>query len=186
MTGTLVLAAQSAPVTQWGSRILLTLATLALIGLGLWGMRRGWRSRAARQADIPVPPAVPEQVRAAAAGSPGVPGTYVATTTSGDLLDRIVVHGLGHRGRARLVLDAEGVLVERTGEVPVWIPRDSIRAVRLGSGQPQKAYEAGGLILVAWQLGPREVETGFRADDPEQHVAAAGALADMVPTEETT
>jgi hypothetical protein len=75
----------------------------------------------------------------------------------------------------------DGVLIERTGERPVWIPRASLRSVRLGSGQAQKAYEAGGLILLAWQLGERAVETGFRADDPAQHVATAQRLAMLVP-----
>jgi hypothetical protein len=78
------------------------------------------------------------------------------------------------------VLDG-GVLVERVGEADLWIPRESLLEVRLGSGQAQKAYEAGGLILVAWQLGDRAVETGFRADDPDQHVGAARALSELVP-----
>ena len=162
----------SAPVTQWGLRLLLTAAVVAMIALGVWGMRRGWQRRAARQSDVPPPPATP-------AGLPpadSVPGLYVATTTAGDLLDRIVVHGLGNRGRADLYVRTEGVLIDRVGEPSVWIPRESMRDVRLGSGQAQKAFEAGGLILVRWALGPREVETGFRADDPDAHVATAEAL----------
>ncbi len=185
MTWALLQAAESAPVTSWGPRIALTLAVLGLIVLGVWGMARGWRARGSRQADVPPPPDVPDEVRAASQ-EPVVPGMYVATTTAGDLLDRIVVHGLGNRGRARLQVRADGVLLERTGESDLWIPRESMRAVRLGSGQAQKAFEAGGLILLAWQLGPRLVETGFRADDPAQHVAAARALSDLVPSPEGT
>jgi hypothetical protein len=107
---------------------------------------------------------------------------YVATTTAGDLLDRIVVHGLGNRGRADLYLRSQGILVDRVGEPSLWIPVESLRAVRLGSGQAQKAYEAGGLILITWQLGDRQVDTGFRADDPEQHIATASALSALVQT----
>lgn len=170
--------AESAPVTQWGSRLVLTAVVLAIIGLGVWGMRQGWAGRAARQADVAEPGPVPVGRRAPEGSA--VPGMYVATTTAGDLLDRIVAHGLGNRGRARLSIHDDGVLVERTGERPVWIPRTSLRAVRLGSGQAQKAYEAGGLILIAWQLGERTVETGFRADDPDQHVATAQQLSLLV------
>lgn len=169
---------QSAPVTDWGPRALLTLATVALVALGVWGMRRGWRHRAARQDDVPAPPPVPDGLPQADA----VSGLYVATTTAGDLLDRIVVHGLGSRGRAELFVRSEGVLIDRVGEPSVWIPRDSLRAVRLGSGQAQKAFEAGGLILMRWMLGPRDVETGFRADDPDEHVAVAQALAALLST----
>ncbi len=113
---------------------------------------------------------------------PGVAGQYVATTTAGDLLDRIVAHGLGHRGRAVLRAGDAGVLIQRVGEVDLWIPRADLRDVRLGSGQAQKAFEAGGLILITWQLGDHEVDTGFRADDPDQHIATASALSALVPT----
>jgi hypothetical protein len=176
-----ILTGESAPVTAWGPRVLLSVVVLAVIGLGIWGMRHGWRAREARQADIPTP--TPPPADALAEGSTaGVAGQYVATTTSGDLLDRIVVHGLGHRGRAVLRAGEDGVLLQRVGEVDLWIPRAELRDVRLGSGQAQKAFEAGGLILITWQLGDREVDTGFRADDPEQHIATASALSALVPT----
>jgi hypothetical protein len=178
MIGLLLPAAESAPVTQWGPRLALTAAVIALIGLGLWGMRRGWRARAARQADLPAPAPIPEGVP----GDGGVAGLYVATTTADDLLDRIVVHGLGHRGRAALLVHPAGVRIARTGEPDLWIPVEQLRAVRLGTGQAQKAFEAGGVILIRWQLGPREVETGFRADDPQQHIDTASALSALVAT----
>lgn len=179
MTGALVPLAESAPVTDWGPRILLTLAVVAMIGLGVWGMRHGWRARGARQADIPAPPPVPDTAWAAL--DDAVDGTYVATTVEGDLLDRIVVHGLGLRGPARISVQSTGVLVDRVGEQPLWIPRSALVGVRLGSGQAQKAFEAGGLILLAWQLGERRVETGLRCTDPQQHVATAEALSALVP-----
>lgn len=206
MIGALVRAAESAPVISWGPRILLTVVTLAIIGLGVWGMRRGWAAREARQGDLPTPPELPADVLAqlgapgAADGSTGrgtgnpsgsgtgepvgVAGLYVATTTAGDLLDRIVAHGMGYRSRAILRSTDDGVLIARTGEADLWIPRSALTGVRLGSGQAQKAFEAGGLILIGWQWGPRRVETGFRADDPEQHVATAQALSLLVPTGE--
>lgn len=172
--------ATSAPVTQWGPRLLLTLATLVILGLAVLGMWRGWRAREARQADVPAPAPPPGDLALDPAAA--VPGLYVATTTAGDLLDRIVAHGLGARGRATLSVTDRGLLLDRVGESPLWIPREALRDVRLGSGQAQKAFEAGGLILVQWQLGPREVETGFRADDAEQHIATATALRALVPT----
>jgi hypothetical protein len=139
-------------------------------------MWRGWHARARRQADLAAPPAPPADASAGA----GVPGQYVATTTAGDLLDRIVVHGLGNRGRADLYVRTEGVLVDRVGEPPLWIPVESLRDVRLGSGQAQRAFESGGLILITWQLGDRAVDTGFRADDADLHVATARTLSSMI------
>jgi hypothetical protein len=178
-------AAESAPVTEWGPRLVLTAAVLAVIGLAIWGMWHGWRAREARQADIPAP--TPPPADALAEGSDaGVAGQYVATTVSGDLLDRVVAHGLGHRGRAVLRAGDTGVLLQRVGEVDLWIPQADLRAVRLGSGQAQRSFEAGGLILITWLLGDREVDTGFRADDPDQHVATASALSALVPTSEAS
>lgn len=176
-----IVAAESATVTDWGPRILLTLGTVAVIGLAAWGMVHGWRAREARQADLPVPPAPPDSVMAPGDQEQGA-GLYVATTTAGDLLDRIVAHGLGHRGRAQIASTDQGVLIRRVGEVDVWIPRADLRSVRLGSGQAQRAFEAGGLILITWQLGDREVDTGFRADNPDSHIATASALSALVPT----
>lgn len=176
-----MLAAQSAPVTDWGPRILLTLGTVAVIGLAAWGMLHGWRARVARQADVPAPADPPDSVLAGGEADE-VAGLYVATTTAGDLLDRIVAHGLGHRGRAALAISDAGALIRRAGEVDLWIPRVDLRAVRLGSGQAQQAFEAGGLILITWQLGDRVVDTGFRADNPDQHIATASALSALVPT----
>lgn len=181
MIGAALSAAESAPVTDWGPRLLLTGGVVVIIGLAVWGMLRGWRHRAERQGDIPALAPPPEQALAAAADR-SVPGLYVATTSTGDLLDRIVAHGLGHRGRALLSTSDLGVLIQRSGETDVWIPRPDLRDVRLGSGQAQKAFEAGGLILVSWQLGSRTVDTGFRADDPDLHVATAEALSALVPT----
>jgi hypothetical protein len=182
MIGALLPAAQSAPVTQWGPRLALTAAVVAVIGLVLWGMWRGWRAREARQGDLPAPPPPPVDLPPGG----GVAGLYVATTTADDLLDRIVAHGLGHRGRATLLVHPTGVRIDRVGEPVVWIPAEDLRAVRLGTGQAQKAFEAGGVILVRWRLGPRELETGFRADDPQQHLDTASALSALVPTKEGT
>ncbi len=167
-------AAESAEVTHWGPRILLTVAVMLVIGLATCGMWRGWRARAGRQTSVSEPEPPPPHVLTAQ--EPAVAGRYVATTVAGDLLDRIVVHGLGHRGRATLATTDEGVLLRRVGEPDLWIPRGAMRGVRLGSGQAQQAFEAGGLILIEWQLGEDRVETGFRADDPQQHIDTASGL----------
>ncbi len=178
----LVRTAESAQVTSWGPRILLTLLVLAVIGVAIWGMRRGWLARGRRQSEIPTPPHVPTHVVTDGPGVPGVPGMYVATTSTGDLLDRIVVHNLGNRGRADLFLRTDGVLIDRVGEPSLWIPADRLRDVRLGNGQAQKAFEAGGLILITWQLGDRQLDTGFRADDADAHAATATALSALLST----
>lgn len=159
-------------------RAALTLAVIAFTLTAVSGMRRGWRRRGMRQSDLPSLPMAP----APRVSSTAVPGLYVATTSADQLLDRIVVHGLGHRGRAQLFVEHDGVRIVRDGEVALWLPVADIAGVRLGSGQAQKAVEAGGLILIRWRLGDRELETGFRADSAQSHVDTARAIAAFAPT----
>ena len=89
-------------VTKWGPRIALTLIVLIIIGLALWGMRRGWKNKAHKQDAIPAPATVPT-TEAALIGGP-TEGTYLASTTAGQWLDRIVVHSLGVPSRATVSL----------------------------------------------------------------------------------
>ena len=139
-------------------------------------MWHGWRARGARQSWIPDLPTVPDLED----HPTPVPGLYVATTTAGDWLDRVVVHGLGNRGRAGLVIAPGGVLLVREGESDVWIARESISDVRLDRGLAQKVFEAGGVIVITWALGSAVLDTGFRADDPDAHIAAAHQIAELV------
>ena len=57
----------------------------------------GWRGRLARQRDVTAPPEAPETL-----SEPHyvANGQYVVTTTAGDWLDRIAVHGLGVKSNA--------------------------------------------------------------------------------------
>ena len=168
MIGAAARAAASAPVTQWPLRLVLVGVMVALIGLVLLAMRRGWRARGARQVDIPAP---------ASEGLDGitfgpVPGVFVGSSTAGDWLDRIVVHDLGVRSRADLLAGPAGVLLSREGARDVFVPRSALRSVRSDRGVAGKAYERGGVLIVTWELDGRLVDTGFRADvaDEQRHL----------------
>jgi hypothetical protein len=178
----LVVAAErhSAPLTHLGPRLLLTVVLLAFLVLCYWGMWRGWQARQRRQFDVPELHPVPTE--------PGPPraqadGTYVVTTTAGDWLDRIAVHGLGERSEATLSVGRDGVLFARQGAPDVFIPASSLRGVRLERGMAGKFVEEGGLVVVTWQHGEgqtaRELDTGFRpraGADRDVLVSAVSAL----------
>jgi len=144
------------------TRVLLVLACVALVLLAVWGMRVGWRHRGERQADLPELPTVPElgEPRLAPAA-----GLYVGTTFAASWQDRVVRHGLGSRAAATVALYPEGVLVDRVGAVPVFIPTASGVDVRLAPGLAGKVGGEGGLLVVRWGHGTAEVDTGFRADE---------------------
>ncbi|RKS77775.1 hypothetical protein CLV35_1473 [Motilibacter peucedani] len=176
MTG---LAAHSAPLTRLGDRLLLTGAILAFLAVAYLLMWRGWKKRGGRQRDVPALPAVPEAVSRGTVRA-RAEGTYVVTTTAGDWLDRIVVHGLGVRSLAHLVVTDAGVLFSRVGAPDVFIPTATLRGARLERGMAGKFVEEGGLVVVTWQHGQRDLDTGFRpraAADREAIVDAVRALA---------
>jgi hypothetical protein len=119
----------------------------------------GWRGRLRRQEHIPAPVPAPAE--------PGSPvfqseGQYVVTTTAGDWLDRVAVHGLGIRSNATAEVYGHGLLLRRTGAPAVYIPWQALHAVRLVSGIAGKFVEKDGLVAISWTLGKTNVETGFR------------------------
>lgn len=145
------------------TRLMLVLACVVLIVLLLLGMRWGWRNRMMRQAALPALPEVP-----AALGQPvlaPLTGLYVGTTFAASWQDRVVHEGLGERADATLTLHPEGVLLERQGSTPVFLPRADLREARLAPGLAGKVVGAGGLLVIGWRLGEAELDTGFRADD---------------------
>lgn len=175
--------AESAPVTQWPLRLLLVAIVAGVIVVALVGMRRGWRNRAARQSSIPSPPTPPAALDDLVL--PEVGGVYLGTVMAGDWLDRVVVHGLGVRSRAVLQVGADGALLLREGAPDLFVPRESLRAVRSDRGIAGKAYERDGVLVLTWDLGGRLVDTGFRADAADDQAAVHVALDSLVADERT-
>jgi hypothetical protein len=133
------------------------IGTLAIIGVGWFGMYRGWRNRQQRQVDLAPLPAVPEGKVS------GVEGVYVATTTAGDWMDRIAVHELGVRSTADLAVSEAGLIFHRQGAADVFIPVDHLTGVRTDRGIAGKVTaEASGLVVVTWTHDGHELDTGFR------------------------
>lgn len=162
---------------RWPAVLLLVTVVVAA-----WaGMSWGWRRRAARQSDVPLPDLPPV--------TPGAPtavieGLYVGSVTAGEWLDRVVPHGLGARANAEVAVYRSGVLLERDGSESVWIARDDLAGARRDTGLAGKVTETGGLVVWTWHLGPLVLESGLRpryADDSGPLLRALTSL-----TEEAT
>jgi len=153
--------------------IMLALATgiFALLAVG-------WRNRLRRQADVDPLPGIPAELGAALAVADG---QYVASTTAGDWLDRIAVHNLGIRTNAELSVHPEGVLFDRSGAGPVFIPAASLTGVRQESGMAGKFVEKDGLLVLSWMLGSRELDSGFRTRHADDKTILLNALQDLIP-----
>lgn len=163
-------------------RTLLVVACLLLFTLCLLGMRRGWRHRARRQSDVAQLP--PPPVDPGVALLEPMTGLYVGSTTAGLWQDRVVARELGVRADAVTTLTAAGVLIDRTGAPPVFIPAQTIVGAGVGAGLAGKVLGPGGLLIIRWRLaddstrsGPAtELDTGLRADDKSVYSAWVDAL----------
>ncbi|HSO17534.1 MAG TPA: hypothetical protein VLS95_16430 [Arthrobacter sp.] len=152
--------------------------TLVLITAALALIWLGWRNRLRRQADVDPLPEIPGALGTALAVADG---QYVASTTAGDWLDRIAVHNLGIRTNAELSVHPEGVLFDRSGAAPVFIPAASLTGVRQESGMAGKFVEKDGLLVLSWMLGSRELDSGFRTRHADDKTKLLKALQDLIP-----
>lgn len=152
------------------------LTIVALVGLAWAGMAAGWRRRARRQDALPAPSAVPAGLTAPLLT---VEGLFVGTALAQAWLERVVPHGLGARAGAVLSVHPDGLVLERDGSPPIWVPRDDLLGVRRDTGLAGKVTETGGLVVWTWRLGATLLESGLRpryAADVAPLVAAAAAL----------
>ncbi|WP_084467972.1 hypothetical protein [Actinokineospora inagensis] len=159
---------------------LLFLLLIVVLGLLMWW---GYRNRARRQAKVL--PAFPEAptalVTAVHEGTaetllPPSTGVYASTVTSQSWQDRVAVGDVGFRSEATAHLLEEGLLFERAGANPVWIPAGSLRAARTEAGIAGKVMGADGLLVVRWAIDDHEFDTGFRADDKDDYERWVPAL----------
>ena len=169
----------SGPETQLGSKLVLSAVILAVFAGLCRLMLRGYRRRAGRQADLPAPAVVPPGATADAEGIEGVEGVYASTTTHGDWLDRIAVHGLGVRSNARAAVSDAGVFFSREAAPDLFIPTADLVGAELVPGIAGKVTGGEGVVLVTWRLGERTVDTGFHPRaraERERLVSAINAL----------
>lgn len=131
-------------------------------------MLRGWRDRARRQAElIGTLPEIPRQVGPAAITTPGV---YVGCTMAPAWSQRITVADLGYRSKAVLTRHPEGILVQRIRAQPIWIPSESISAIRTEHVVAGKLAARDGILAIRWRLPSGvKIDTGFRADNRDDY-----------------
>ncbi|WP_438488982.1 PH-like domain-containing protein [Streptomyces sp. S186] len=179
----LAAAQHSAPVTDWSGRIAWVVGLLVFVVFVYWLMRQGWKWRGTLQGDLPELPAAPTdagEVRLS------LSGRYHGSTTAGQWLDRIVARGLGTRSRAELTLTDQGLAVERPGATDFFVPAAALRGARLDKGIAGKVLPEGGLLVVTWEHGGKQIDSGFRSDRAGEHPAWVAALNRLTSTEHTT
>jgi hypothetical protein len=133
-----------------------------------------WQTKAKKQSALLPAPKAPDSALN------GIPGFYVATTFADRPLDRVLAHGLGHRGSASVAIGNQGVSIHRVGEKGFLIPSSDLIAVTRTSSVIDRAVEKNGLISLRWRLGETEIETHFRFVSADQRAGLLGELNKLV------
>ncbi|GAA4667921.1 transporter [Gordonia humi] len=134
---------------------------LILVALAL----RGWRNRGRRQEEAvgefpDLPAELGEPVRGPHTG------LYVGSTLAPSWQNRIAIGDKGDRALAELTDYEEGIALTRRGASPIWIPRESIVAVRTENGLAGKVMSRDGVLVIRWTLPTgTQIDTGLRGDD---------------------
>jgi hypothetical protein len=132
-------------------------------------MLRGWRRRAQREVELigQLPP-MPDTVGPAIIGA--TKGLYVGSTLAPSWQNRVAAGDLGYPTKAVLTRYPEGIMMQRSGATPIWIPDDAITAIRTERGIAGKAMTHEGILAIRWRLpSGTEIDTGFRGDDRTQY-----------------
>ena len=147
---------------------------VVVVAVGLWGiavfaMYRGWKNRGVRQTawvgDLPVVPDKTGPVRLETTS-----GLYIGSSFAENWQARVAAHGLGARAVASMTGFPNGIVLERAGSEPLWIPRTSIIEVRTDKRLAGKAMTEDGLLVIRWHPpgasdGNIQIDSGFRGDD---------------------
>ena len=153
---------------------------LVVVGIGIIirRMLRGWRQRSELQEDLVATlPMMPDLLSPAVI--PPTRGLYVGSTLAPNWLERITAGDLGFRCNAVLTRYPEGILLERSGASPIWIPQSAVGSVRTERALAGKVLPTGrggteaprGILVIRWRLpSGAEIDTGFRGEDRRAYV----------------
>ena len=126
-------------------------------------MMRSWQRRSRRQQEVIGDlPDMPGEVSTATLTTRGL---YCGCTMAPAWNERITAGDLGYRSKAVLTRYPEGIVLERVRANPIWIPRESIVAIRMERGLAGKVVARIGILAIRWRLpSGGEIDTGFRAN----------------------
>jgi len=171
-------------------KVLLTLIVLAVLVLVVMSISRTWQGRRPHRAHVLAPfPQPPVELTGpdGAALLPAASGVYAGTSMAGDWQDQVEVGDIGVQATATLHLSGAGLLIDRAGATPLWIPTESMRGARTGRSIAGRVMSNDGHLVFTWQLGGYLLDTAFRGDEDTYHewLATLRALGEgRVPGEE--
>ena len=162
-------------------KLITAIVCLALVGLCIYGMWHGWRSRLARQSNMfGSLKEVPERYEGLTADA-AFEGEYISTTIFGNWLDRVGFDSLGFKSKSTLLIYPDSIIFTRDGAKDLWIPAKKLSVITTDRGMAGKVVEKDGLIVIGWTLDVHRVQTGFRTLYAEDKQAALEELRRIAP-----
>lgn len=159
-----------------------TLIIIAIVIVVFAAMWWGWHRRSRRDSGLHADRTMPA---ALGAEHTSFDAFYVATTAHERPLNRLAVTGLGFRARATVGVFDAGIVLNLSGEQPVFIAASRIDSVDRATATIDRVVEHGGLVRLAWRIagepddGPVTVDSYLRPIAPEAATAfiqAVGAI----------
>jgi hypothetical protein len=142
----------------------LVVVLLAVVGTALLAARRRAARAAAGLPALPTPPR-PFPIPLVEP----MPGVALGTTAPRGWQDAAVRGARGSRSSGELKVTCVGV--DLAG---LWLPRPALRSVRVDERFATKVVPGTGLLVIGWEAGGRQYESGFRgAASGYQEVVAA-------------
>jgi hypothetical protein len=89
-------------------------------------------------------------------------GHFVSTVFANNPLERVLSHGLMHRGLAEIRVFTDGIQINRVGERCYTIPVHAFVRVSRSTTTIDRAVENDGLLSIEWMLGSAHVVSNFR------------------------
>lgn len=157
-------------------RFLMAAVALVLFLVVLLLAIRSWSKRAANQSANYDAPA--ESLGGPLAEELFV-GHYVSTTPADAPLERVIAHGLGHRGLASIGVTEAGVQIARRGEADLAIRASQLVSVRREQATIDRVVEADGLIAIEWRLGEAILVTNLRIVDGDSRARLFDQINDL-------
>jgi hypothetical protein len=149
-------------------KLLVVLFVVVVLVLVVMSMLRGWRGRTTHRAVVLAPfPKPPVELAGpdGAALLPAASGVYAGTSMAGDWQDQVELGDVGVQTTATLYLSGAGLLIDRAGASPLWIPTESMRGARTGRSIAGTAMSGDGHLVFTWQLGGHLLDTAFRGEE---------------------
>lgn len=115
-----------------------------------------------------------------ASSAVGLKCLYIATTFADRPLERVVAHGMAHRGWAFLLVTESGLEVSRIGELSFLIPKADLIKIGSVSAVIDRAVEKDGLVSIKWKLGSQDIESHFRFVDTKLRSSSLAQLSTLV------